>query len=111
MQNSFLIKNHTSANFEKYANHMKKKSAMIEKFSDSPMDDSQIGSLHRQNTFKLNASPFKKFEYGKVKGRMPAARDGHSGVVLNDQLFVFGGDRHRMPFADTFIFDLKASFD
>jgi hypothetical protein len=33
----------------------------------------------------------------------PAGRDGHSGIVVNDRFIVFGGDRHRMPFNDTFI--------
>ncbi len=39
---------------------------------------------------------------GSVKGRMPAARDGHTASLIGDQMIIFGGDRHRMPFADTF---------
>jgi len=42
---------------------------------------------------------------------MPASRDGHSMIVVNDHIVVFGGDRHRMPFADTFIFDLRSQFN
>lgn len=26
-------------------------------------------------------------------------------------MIVFGGDRHRMPFSDTFVYDLKAQFE
>jgi hypothetical protein len=47
-------------------------------------------------------------EYGKHKGKKPAARDGHSGVIYGDYFFVFGGDRHHMPFNDTFILDIRA---
>ena len=39
---------------------------------------------------------------------MPEARDGHSGVVHDGKLLIFGGDRHHMTFNDTFIFDLEA---
>ena len=38
---------------------------------------------------------------------MPFPRDGHTGVVHDGRLVVFGGDRYQMPFNDTFIFDLK----
>ena len=47
--------------------------------------------------------------YGKIKGKRPAARDGHSGLLYGGRYFVvFGGDRHHMPFNDTFILDVKA---
>jgi hypothetical protein len=49
-------------------------------------------------------------ELGKMKGKTPASRDGHSAVVVKEQLVVYGGDRHRMPFSDTFVFDLKSCF-
>ena len=49
--------------------------------------------------------------YGKMKGRRPAARDGHTGIVYNHQLIVFGGDRHQMPHADTFVFDLRSELE
>jgi hypothetical protein len=38
--------------------------------------------------------------------KFPQSRDGHTGMVFNGLLVVFGGDRHHMPFNDTFIFDL-----
>ena len=46
-------------------------------------------------------------DYGKIQGKKPAARDGHTGVIFGDLFIVFGGDRHHMPFNDTFILDLK----
>lgn len=45
--------------------------------------------------------------YGKNKGKRPAARDGHTGIIFGKYLMVFGGDRHHMPFNDTFALDLK----
>lgn len=45
---------------------------------------------------------------GQVRGRMPAARDGHSTVIVGDQMIIFGGDRHRMPFADTYSLNVRS---
>lgn len=42
--------------------------------------------------------------FGVVRGIQPAARDGHSTEISSDGLmFVFGGDRHLMPFNDLFL--------
>ena len=38
---------------------------------------------------------------------MPAARDGHSVAMHEGQMIVFGGDRHRMPFSDTYCLNVK----
>ena len=46
--------------------------------------------------------------YGKIKGKRPAARDGHTGFVFGKYFMVFGGDRHHMPFNDSFLLDVKA---
>lgn len=35
-----------------------------------------------------------------VIGKKPCARDGHCAVMLNDELIIFGGDRHQMSFND-----------
>ena len=45
--------------------------------------------------------------YGKNRGKRPAARDGHTGIMFGKYFIVFGGDRHHMPFNDTFALDLK----
>ena len=42
-----------------------------------------------------------------VKGRRPAARDGHTGIVFENHMLVFGGDRHHMPFNDTYVLDVQ----
>lgn len=41
-----------------------------------------------------------------VKGKRPAARDGHTGIIFDDYLIVFGGDRHHMPFNDSYVCNL-----
>ena len=42
--------------------------------------------------------------FGVVAGIKPAARDGHSQNISNEGLlFVFGGDRHHMPFNDLYL--------
>ena len=46
--------------------------------------------------------------YGKNKGKRPAARDGHTGITFGNYFIVFGGDRHHMPFNDTFILDVRS---
>lgn len=51
----------------------------------------------------LNQSSF-----GVVGGIQPAARDGHTTEISSDGLmFVFGGDRHHMPFNDLYMMKLN----
>jgi hypothetical protein len=37
----------------------------------------------------------------------PTARDGHTCDVYKSRLYVFGGDRHHMPYNDTFMLELE----
>ena len=39
-------------------------------------------------------------------GKKPCARDGHNIHLINNQIFVFGGDRHKMSFNDLHKLDL-----
>mmetsp|Transcript_33794 Transcript_33794/g.38422 ORF Transcript_33794/g.38422 Transcript_33794/m.38422 type:complete len:520 (+) Transcript_33794:41-1600(+) len=43
---------------------------------------------------------------GRIKGKKPCPRDGHSVAVHDDKMYIFGGDRHHMPFNDLFVFNL-----
>ena len=43
----------------------------------------------------------------RQSGRRPSARDGHSCVISNNYMLVFGGDRHQMPFNDLFLLDCE----
>ena len=46
----------------------------------------------------------------KIDSEIPQARDGHSTIVYENMLIVFGGDRHHMPFNDLFVLDLEDFF-
>lgn len=37
-----------------------------------------------------------------IVGKKPCARDGHSSIILGEELIVFGGDRHQMSFNDIY---------
>jgi hypothetical protein len=41
-----------------------------------------------------------------INKNKPSARDGHSSFVFNNKMFIFGGDRHHMPFNDLYFLDL-----
>ena len=41
-----------------------------------------------------------------IVGKKPCARDGHSSVIVNDELVIFGGDRHQMSFNDIYKLNL-----
>ncbi len=59
------------------------------------------------NLVQSNTTMNESVNYGKNKGKRPAARDGHTGVIFGKYLIIFGGDRHHMPFNDTFVLDVK----
>jgi hypothetical protein len=86
MKNSFIIKN-SDPSFEVYYKSMnKRKNASISMNINEPSS------------------------YGRVKGKRPTARDGHTGIVYGDYYIIFGGDRHHMPFNDLSYLDLKKEF-
>jgi hypothetical protein len=90
MKNSFLIKN-ADPSFEKSYAQIKKRTMEKERLgiTGGGYDD----SLTKKN------------------GKRPSARDGHTGVVIGECMFVFGGDRHQMPFNDFHLLDLKSEFE
>ena len=46
-------------------------------------------------------------EKGRVQGNVPHARDGHSAVVIDKTMVLFGGDRHQMPFNDIYMYSIN----
>jgi hypothetical protein len=87
MQNSFIIKN-ADESFDVYFQQMKKRKNQ---------------SNQAEHTAHPNESNF-----GMVAGKKPTARDGHSAVVDSQgNMFVFGGDRHHMPFNDLYMIRLE----
>jgi len=83
MKNSYIIKN-ADASFDSYYHSMRKRTKYIEEMKGKGDDAG----------------------YGKMSDHRPQARDGHSGVVFDENLIIFGGDRHHMPFNDTHQLDL-----
>lgn len=82
--------------------------AQPKEFGEPPSPGGKATPLLTQKTTIAATLQVKKIEVcGVVKGRMPAARDGHTAVVLGDQMIIFGGDRHRMPFADTYSLNIR----
>ena len=76
-------------------------------------------SLNRRNTDAspegtISAVKKKKTLYdgpaspvtGRIRAHPPHPRDGHSAVVSNNIMIIFGGDRHQMPFNDTYVYFL-----
>ena len=91
LKNSFLIKN-ADPSFEKFYAQIKKKQIDKEKTGASP-----LGWNENKKT--------------KTNGKRPPARDGHTGIIVGTNFFVFGGDRHHMPFNDFHMLDLKSEFE
>ena len=47
------------------------------------------------------------YKLGEKGIKMPLPRDGSSLLFLDNNLFVFGGDRNKYPFNDLFIYNIK----
>ena len=109
MQDSFLIKNHNNANFDSYYQMMRKRKTGF------GAEQQQTRETDSPSPLKVNtrlSDPVPKSESsGIIRGRMPAARDGHSAVLLKNMVVIFGGDRHRMPFSDTFLFNVQKAVE
>ena len=98
MQNSFIIKN-ADESFDAYYTQMRKR-----KQGMGGMDN----SMGTAGANTMGASPGSRDSYfGIVPGINPAARDGHTCEISDEGLmFVFGGDRHLMPFNDLYLMKL-----
>ena len=91
---------------EELANSKREKSPTTEALRNSLL-------MIKQPNKKLNAHPktnsliISKSKIEKPITR-PLARDGHSLIIEGDNMYVFGGDRHKMTFGDLFKLDLKS---
>jgi hypothetical protein len=99
LKNAFIIKN-ADASFDQYYTMMKKRKSP----HGSPSKLTGTGNLQfapvsgvhgEQSGVKVRVYP----------GKQPPGRDGHSAYMYNGKWFVFGGDRHHMPFNDTYVLD------
>lgn len=92
MQNTFLIKN-ADHSFDAYYQQMRKRKA------------GHFGASHADHNVTGHGESAK---FGLINGQRPTARDGHCGVVDSlGFMYVFGGDRHLMPFNDLYMIKLQ----
>jgi hypothetical protein len=97
MKGSFLIKNHDASNFDAYYQQMRKRKMNMS------------GSMRMADSPLRRPGKDEDPQVTHVRGKRPAARDGHTGLVYGGKyLIVFGGDRHHMPFNDTYVCNLAA---
>ena len=108
MQNTFIIKN-ADESFDAYYQQMRKR-----KLGQGQGTGGQTALLGGDTMGGVSAtlqgqSPgAQESNFGVVAGISPAARDGHSSEISADGLmFVFGGDRHHMPFNDLYLMKLN----
>ena len=71
----------------------KKKSATA-----SPLFSELLGEAYLKVKIPIN---------GKLIGRKPCARDGHTALIYDNKMVVFGGDRHKMSFNDIYVLNIK----
>ena len=44
---------------------------------------------------------------GRIRGRVPHSRDGHSANLYKDYMIIFGGDRYQMAFNDVYFYTIN----
>ena len=98
MQNSFIIKN-ADESFDMYYQQMKRRRHLTSGFTQNLDVSGSPGAIQGQHSDQRSTT----FQ----RGRKPNARDGHSANVDKfGFMFIFGGDRHQMPFNDLFLIKL-----
>lgn len=112
MKNAFIIKN-ADVSFDHYYHMMKKRKSPHGSPSKltgtgniqfAPQHTIGHGSLHG------GAKGAEDGSIPKVKiiaDKQPPGRDGHSSVLHEGKWIIFGGDRHHMPFNDTYVLDIE----
>ncbi|CDW87956.1 kelch motif family protein [Stylonychia lemnae] len=128
MKNAFIIKN-ADQSFDHYFQIMKRRKGYGGHHTsvNSPaktqkkhtLNQSMISngghSGHHHHHHHANYSAFisaghREEPLPKVKitdEKQPAGRDGHSAWLEGDKWIIFGGDRHHMPYNDTYVLDLS----
>lgn len=90
---------------EEYKKQQKREKKKIKSFiSETDVKDKvgvRTGEFYHQN--RISRVVFQ----GRVRGKIPHSRDGHTSCVYQDYMIVFGGDRHRMPFNDLYLYSIN----
>jgi len=101
MKNAFIIKN-ADASFDHYFHMMKKRKSP----HASPSKLTGTGNIqiapHNSHSKEEGTSKIKI-----INDKQPPGRDGHSACLHEGKWIVFGGDRHHMPFNDTYVLNLE----
>lgn len=107
MLNSVPLKNADVTKYDQSYNAMKKRRNIPVTFLVQNKDnkDQTIIEEVEENPFSKSKNAEQRLEGIKTHST-PQSRDGHTGIIYKGLLIIFGGDRHHMPFNDTFIFDL-----
>jgi hypothetical protein len=64
------------------------------------------GSVMKSESMEQIILPRATIMNNKIKGNRPCARDGHTGLLFEDMMIIFGGDRHTMSLNDIFSLNL-----
>lgn len=95
MKNAFIIKN-ADTSFDHYFTQMRRRKG----YAGSPTRiPHHGGSPDRHNTYQPTKVKI-------VLEKQPTGRDGHSAFLFGSKWIIFGGDRHHMPYNDTYVLDL-----
>lgn len=75
---------------------------MQRKNTDGTSPEVHTGPRKKKTLYDGPASPIT----GRIRAHPPHPRDGHSAVISSNIMIIFGGDRHQMPFNDTYVYFL-----
>ena len=101
MANTFIIQN-ADESFDAYWALMKKK-----KVTGGTTHLQEGHSATMGGNYHSPGAEHESNHFGFVEGIQPTARDGHTAEISDKGcMFVFGGDRHHMPFNDLYMMKL-----
>ena len=100
LKNAFIIKN-ADASFDQYYTMMKKRKGYHSP-GKSHAGNLNFAPLHGGASTQKDDSAIK---VRIINDKQPAGRDGLSSAMHQGKWIIFGGDRHHMPFNDTFVLD------
>ena len=95
----------SSVQLEEYRRGKSPLTAPPRKPADMSPDHSPVTKRKKDHLYEGPANPI----VGRIAGKAPYPRDGHSAVAVRDSMLVFGGDRYQMPFNDLYAFNLSDS--
>lgn len=99
MKELLLVKNSPTSNLMKQIIYY-----MTKRNIENGYDVGSYTHKPKVTSMKYNKTFPKTF--GKIYGNRPCARDGHTSIIINNKMVVFGGNRHRISFNDVYELDL-----